>query len=149
MSEDTNQTNLDDFMGEVKTQEEDHRKAYGGNASGEFEDRTTLKAERDKLYEGYILEGYTSAIDGQYGKNTAARLTSATGEKLTLWVSGYEEQHFVQFCERLDKQGTTLPVKISFARTQKTAEKSGRTYNRIMIRLDASGEEVQLELDSL
>ncbi len=149
MSTDTDQTTLDAFLGEVKSQEDDYRETYGGEASGEFEDRTTLKAERDKLYEGYILEGYTNDIDGQYGKNTAVRLTAPDGDKVTLWVNGFEEQHFNQFCDRLEKQGISLPVKLSFARTQKTAEKSGRTYNRILLRLDAHGDEVQMELDSL
>ena len=72
MSEDTNQTTLEDFLNEVKEQEGESR-AFG---SGEFEDRTTLKADRNTLYRNYIVEGYTSDVQSKFGKNTAIRLTS-------------------------------------------------------------------------
>jgi len=148
MSEkDINQTKLDDFLNSVEKQVSEHRESYG---TGEIEERETLKAERDILYEGYILEGYTSDVQGKYGTNTAIRLTSADGDKLTLWVNGYEEEHFLQFmASRVNQAGHELPVKVSFFRTQRTAEKTGRTYNKILFRLDAQGQDIQFELDSL
>ena len=145
MSEDTNQTTLEDFLNEVKEQEGESR-AFG---SGEFEDRTTLKAERNTLYRNYIVEGYTSDVQSKFGKNTAIRLTSPEGEKQTLWVAGYEEQHFNAFVKRCESEGNELPLKISFARTQQTAAKSGNTYNKLNIKLEDAGEDGQIELDNL
>jgi hypothetical protein len=145
MSEDTNQTTLEDFLAEVKEQEGETR----GHGSGEFEDRTTLKADRNILYRNYIVEGFTSDIQTKFGLNTAVRLTSPEGEKVTLWVSGYEESHFLGFVKRCEGEGQDLPLKVSFARTQQTAAKSGNTYNKLNIKLEDSGEDVQIELDNL
>ena len=146
MSKDTNQKTLDDFMNEVKEQEKEYRETYG---SGEFESRETLKAERETPYQGYIIEGYTSDVAGKFGNNTAIRITSPAGEKQTLWVNGYEEQHFQQFLSRLEKQGIGLPVKVSFARIQGVSEKTGNAYNKLLLKLEAHGDDVQIELDNL
>jgi hypothetical protein len=139
------QTKLDAFMEDVKEQENKDKELRG---SGEFEDRETLRADRDKLYEGYFLESFQSGIVGKFGENTAVRLISSTGEKVTLWVNGFEEQHFNQFIARLESDDMALPVKFSFMRTQKESEK-GNTYNRLFIRLDAHGDDVAFEMDSL
>ena len=147
MSEnDGNQMSLDDFRAEVQAQEKEYTATFG---SGEFESRETLKAEREKPYLNYIVEGYSANVEGKFGNNTAIRLTSPAGEKQTLWVNNFEEQHFNQFITRLEKQGLDLPVKISFARTQEVSEKTGNPYNKLMIKLVASGEDVQIELDNL
>ena len=149
MSEETttNQPTLDNFLNEVEAQVSEHRESFG---TGEIVDRETLKPEYDTLYEGYILEGYNHEVQGQYGKNTAVHLTAPTGEKMTLWVSTIEEDQFKSFiATRIEQAGHELPVKISFLRTQKTAEKSGRTYNKMQFRLDAHGQDVQFELDAL
>ena len=146
MSKDNNQMSLEDFVNEVKEQEKEYTATFG---SGEFESRETLQAEREKPYLGYIVEGYSADVEGKFGKNTAIRLTSPSGEKQTLWVNNFEEQHFNQFIARLEKQGLELPVKISFARTQEVSEKTGNPYNKLMIKLVASGEDVQIELDNL
>ena len=147
MSEnDGNQMSLDDFKAEVQAQEKEYTATFG---SGEFESRETLKADRDKPYLGYILEGYSANVEGKFGKNTAIRLTSPAGEKQTLWVNNFEEQHFNQFITRLEKQGIDLPVKISFAKTQEVSEKTGNPYNKLMIKLVAHGDDVQIELDNL
>lgn len=147
MSEnDNNQMSLDDFKLEVQEQEKEYTSTFG---SGEFESRETLRAEREKPYLGYIVEGYSANVEGKFGNNTAIRLTSPAGEKQTLWVNNFEEQHFNQFITRLEKQGLELPVKISFARTQEVSEKTGNPYNKLMIKLVASGEDVQIELDNL
>lgn len=117
-------------------------------ASGEYDERATLKAERDKVYSGFFLESYQGGIEGKYGENTAVRLTSPEGDKLTLWVNGYEETHFNQFISLLEKKGIDLPVKIDFLRTQEES-KGGNKYNRLRLMVVANGEEVQFELDSL
>ena len=161
--EKTDQTTLDAFLGDVQEQDDDFRQTFG---SGEFEDRSTLKAERDVLYEGYILEGHTANIESKqgYDPSTAVRLTRCEdGEKMTLWVSGFEAQHFEQYLGRWAKQdigavGTDSttgalkiisPVKISFMRTQAVSNKTDRTYNKLVVRLDAHGEDVLFELESL
>jgi len=157
MSEDNNknQMSLEDFIGEVQEQEQEYRATFG---DGEFESRETLKTERNTPYQNYIVEGYTSKVEGKFGMNTAVRITSPAGEKQTLWVNGFEEQHFNQFIARQVKQGYTsieengilsTPLKVSFARTQETSEKTGNPYNKLLIKLVAHGEDVQIELDNL
>ena len=140
------QKSLDEFMKNYAEQNEEDKDAV---ASGEYEDRETLRAERDQVYSGYYLESFQDGIEGKYGTNTAVRLTSPEGTKVTLWVNGYEEEHFNAFIEKLDKKGVSLPVKVDFLRTQEEAKTSGNKYNRIRFLEVASGEEVQMELNSL
>ena len=140
-----NQSSLDAWLKNYDEQTQEDKEV---TASGEYEERTTLKAERNQIYSGYFLESYQGGIEGKYGENTAVRLTSPDGEKMTLWVNGFEETHFNQFVERLEKKGVDLPVKIDFLRTQEES-KTGNKYNRLRIMEVATGEEVQFELDSL
>lgn len=141
------QTAIDEFMKGYQEQVGQDETVQG---SGEYEERTTLKAERDMVYEDYIVESFQGDIEGKYGTNTAVRVTSPDGEKLTLWVNGFEEQHFNNFIERLQTKGIDLPVKVDFLRTQEKSKKNeNRTYNMIRFMEKAHGEEVQFELDSL
>ena len=140
------QKSLDEFMKNYEAQNEEDRDTV---ASGEYDERETLRAERDQIYSGYIMESSQDGIEGKYGTNTAIRLTSPEGTKVTLWVNGYEEEHFNAFMEKLDKKGVSLPVKVDFLRTQEEAKTSGNKYNRIRFLEVASGEEVQMELNSL
>lgn len=140
------QSTLDEFNKNYEAQNKEDRDAV---ASGEYEERETLRAERDQIYSGYIMESSQDGIEGKYGTNTAIRLTSPEGTKVTLWVNGYEEEHFNAFIEKLDKKGVSLPVKVDFLRTQEEAKTSGNKYNRIRFLEVASGEEVQMELNSL
>ena len=140
------QKSLDEFMKNYAEQNEEDRDTV---ASGEYDERDTLRAERDKIYAGYYLESSQDGIEGKYGTNTAIRLTSPEGTKVTLWVNGYEEEHFNAFVEKLGKKGVSLPVKIDFLRTQETSKTSDNKYNKLRIMEVASGEEVQMELNSL
>jgi hypothetical protein len=140
------QSTLDEFNKNYEAQNKEDKAAV---ASGEYDERETLRAERDQIYSGYIIESSQDGIEGKYGTNTAIRLTSPEGTKVTLWVNGYEEEHFNAFIEKLDKKGVSLPVKVDFLRTQEEAKTSGNKYNRIRFLEVASGEEVQMELDSL
>ena len=140
------QSTLDEFNKNYEAQNKEDKAAV---ASGEYDERETLRAERDQIYSGYIIESSQDGIEGKYGTNTAIRLTSPEGTKVTLWVNGYEEEHFNAFIEKLDKKGASLPVKVDFLRTQEEAKTSGNKYNRIRFLEVASGEEVQMELDSL
>ena len=140
------QKSLDEFMKNYEAQNEEDRDTV---ASGEYDERETLRAERDKIYSGYFLESSQDGIEGKFGTNTAVRLTSPEGTKLTLWVNGFEEEHFNAFVEKLGKKGVSLPVKIDFLRTQETSKTSDNKYNKLRIMEVASGEEVQMELNSL
>ena len=141
----TTQKTLDDFLKRVAEEDETHR-----TSDVEFVDRTSLKAEFGALYENYIVEGYTSDIKSEYGgTNTAIRLTSPEGEKLTLWVGSYEQDHFHRMVARWEKQGHSLPVEITFARTKVPSKDGNREYNRLNIVTVATGEEGTLKLQSL
>jgi hypothetical protein len=139
------QKSLDEFMKNYAEQNEEDRDTV---ASGEYDERETLRAERDKIYAGYYLESSQDGIEGKFGTNTAVRLTSPEGTKLTLWVNGFEEEHFNAFVEKLGKKGVSLPVKIDFLRTQETS-KSDNKYNKLRIMEVDSGEDVRMELESL
>jgi hypothetical protein len=109
-----------------------------------YPNRDRLQAEFDTLYQGYIVEGYNEGIEGQYGISTAVNLidTNNEGRRMTLWVSGYECNHFAQFIEGQAANGNALPLQVSFVRTKQTSEKTGRTFNKLTLRLDASGDDV-------
>lgn len=142
---DTTQKKLSDFDRRFQEQEEEHR-----TSDVEYEDLTTLKADFDKVYENYIVEGYTSDIESEYGgTNTAIRMTSPEGVKVTLWVGSVEQKIFHEKIALWENQGHSLPVKISFKRVKATSAKSGREYNKLMIITEATGDEVRLELDTL
>jgi len=106
--------------------------------------RDRMKADFDTLYQGFIVEGYNEGIEGQYGVSTAVNLidTNNDGRRVTLWVSGYETNHFNQFIEGQAANGNALPLMVSFVRTKQTSEKSGRTFNKMTLRLDAAGDDV-------
>ncbi len=143
---DTTQKKLSDFDRRFQEQEEEHQTA---NVDYD-EDRQSLKAEFDKVYENYIVEGYTSDIESDFGgTNTAIRMTSPEGVKVTLWVASVEQKIFHEKIALWENQGHALPVKISFKRVKATSAKSGREYNKLMIITEATGDEVRLELDTL
>ena len=113
------------------------------NSDRKFVVRDTLKAEFDTLYKDYIVEGYTPGIEGNYGVNTAVRVVEPkTGRRQTLWLSGYEQEHFVNFVNALLESGKDYPFVCDFLRHKKTAAGSGNEYNRLSILLRASGDEV-------
>ncbi len=92
-------------------------------------------------YNGYILEGYTSGIEGQYGKSTAVRLIEpGTGRRQTLWLTGYEQEHLKNHLATWqDAEGATFPMEIKFLR-HKVPSKNGRKYNRFSATLLNHGE---------
>ena len=109
-----------------------------------FPTRDKMKAEFDTLYQGYIIEGYNEGIEGEYGVSTAVNMidTNNDGRRVTLWVGGYETNHFSQFIEGQAANGNTLPLTVSFLRTKQTSEKSGREFNKMVLRLDSAGDNV-------
>lgn len=138
------QTTLSNFLDEVAKENEK-------NAVPETNlvERENLRPELNEIYKDYIVEGYTSGIEGEYGTSTAVRMTSPDGKKVTLWLSSFMADHFESKAKGWEQDGISLPVKISFAKTEATAAKSGRTYNKLNIKTVAHGDEVQFELDAL
>ena len=118
--------------------------------NAEIEERETLKAEFDTIYENYIVESYTSDIPSQFeGKtNTIVRMTAPDGTKVQMWVGSYEQEHFQRKVDTWQKQGHDLPVKISFARV-KVPMKNGKSYNKLEIKTIEMGPNVALELATL
>ena len=109
-----------------------------------FPTRDKIKAEFDTLYNGYIIEGYNEGIEGEYGVSTAVNMidTNNDGRRVTLWVGGYETNHVSQFVEAQAANGNALPLTVSFLRTKQTSEKSGREFNKMVLRLDSAGDDV-------
>jgi len=138
------QTTLSNFLDEVAKENEK-------NAVPETNlvERENLRPELDEIYNDYIVEGYTAGIEGEYGESTAVRMTSPDGKKVTVWLSSFMRDHFASKVKGWEDNGISLPVKISFVKTEATAAKSGRTYNKLNIKTVATGDEVQFELDAL
>jgi len=125
---------IESFLAEAAEQAPERAEAV-------FPTRDKMKAEFDTLYQGFIIEGYNEGIEGEYGVSTAVNMidTNNDGRRVTVWVGGYEVNHFSQFLEGQAANGNTLPLAVSFLRT---SEKSGRQFNKMVLRLDSAGDDV-------
>lgn len=158
------QTNIDDFLAEVDKQNEKHAVPKTNKL------HETQAFDFNTVYENYILER-VATNDGKYGESYGLNMTAPTiqkivdkkgnpavdkktGEliedtnKVTLWIGGYMKDDLDYF---LKNHGLTdtLPVKISFAKTKKTNPATGNEYHKLNIKLVATGDDVQFELDAL
>ena len=108
-----------------------------------FPIREKMKADFDTLYNGYIIESYNEGIEGEYGVSTAVNLidTNNDGRRMTLWVGGYEQTTLHNSLRR-KRQTETPPIGCFFLRTKQTSEKSGRQFNKMVLRLDSAGDDV-------
>ena len=108
-----------------------------------FPSRDRLKADFDTLYEGYIVESYKGGITGEYGESTVVNMidTNNDGRRVSLWLGGFEQNHFTQFVEGCAANEQVLPLQITFLR-HKVDGKNDRQYNKISLRLDAHGDDV-------
>lgn len=138
MSKTENKSEIEAFLEQAKAE------APLREATTAYPNRDRLKADFDTLYQGYIIEGYNEGIEGEYGVSTAVNVidTNNDGRRMTLWVSGFECNHFSQFVEGQAANGNALPLQVSFVRTKQTSEKTGRTFNKSTFRLDAAGDDV-------
>lgn len=97
----------------------------------------TFKTDRDHVYRGYTLEGYTEGIESPLGTvSTAVRMCApgnkgepVEGRRVTIWLSSYEQNDFQRLLNSLD-EGVTLPVSIDFLRRMETSQKTGREYKQ-------------------
>jgi hypothetical protein len=137
-----NNNEIEAFLAEIETEQQANRGAKT------YVNRETLKVPisedsgYSEMFEGYILEGYTEGIEGQYGVSTAVRIIAPSdGRRMTLWLTGYEQEHLKNFIQTsLDNNGS-YPFEIKFLR-HKVDGKNGRQYNRFSAKLLSSGEEV-------
>lgn len=128
---------IEDFLSEIETEKAETK----GNVR--FPTRDTLQTERDVLYKDYLLEGFSSGIEGNYGSNTAVRVIEPTeGRRQTLWLSGYEQDHLNASISRALESGHTYPMQVTFLRHKDTAEATGREYNRFSMKVTASGDDI-------
>jgi len=131
-----NTTEIEAFLAEVaeKTPE---------RTATAYPSRDRLKAEFDVLYNGYIVESFKDGIEGEYGESTVVNMIDTTneGRRTALWLSNFEQSHFAQFLEASATNGDILPLQVSFLR-HKVDGKNGRQYNKLSMRLDASGDDV-------
>tara|TARA_R110002096_G_scaffold82126_2_gene191062 strand:- start:152 stop:616 length:465 start_codon:yes stop_codon:yes gene_type:complete len=94
------------------------------------------------LFTGYIVEGYTEGIEGQYGVSTAVRVIAPQdGRRMTLWLTGFEQEHFKNSLSSWNEDGGSYPYEIKFLR-HKVLGRNGRHYNRFSASLLSSGEAV-------
>jgi len=131
---------IENFLAEVEAQ-------AGSKTTPRYINRDRLVVGIDdesgysEIHSGYILEGYTSGIEGQYGESTATRLISPEGRRMTLWLTGYEQEHLKAFLSNASEEGASFPMEVKFLR-HKVLGKNGRKYNRFSAQVVQSGEDV-------
>ena len=99
---------------------------------------------RDKLAVPIDEEtGYSDLMNGYIlGESTAVRLISPeSGRRLTLWLTGFEQEHLKSHLSKWSDNGATFPMEIKFLR-HKVSSRNGRLYNRFSATLNAYGDEV-------
>jgi len=138
-----NNAEIEAFLAQVEEQ-------GGSNNTGKYINRDRLSVPIDEetdfseLHTGYILEGYTSGIEGKYGESTAVRMVSPEGgRRVTLWLTGYEQEHLKAQVSNWTEDGASYPFEVKFLR-HKVASKNGRKYNRFTAQLLSNGSEVTL-----
>ena len=97
----------------------------------------TFKTERDHVYKGYVLEGYTEGIESPLGTvSTAVRMVApgnkgepAEGRRVTIWLSSYEQNDFQRLLNSTPDE-VSLPISIDFLRRLETSQKTGRDYKQ-------------------
>ena len=130
--------------------------AFLTELESEAQENTTMRfISRDKLmapidddsgysdiFEGYILEGYTSGIEGKFGESTAVRMIEPeNGRRMTLWLTGFEQEHLKNSIAKWTDDGASFPMEVKFLR-HKVPSKNGRKYNRFSAQLLSSGDGV-------
>jgi len=97
-----------------------------------------------ELQNNFILEGYTSGIEGKYGESTAVRMISPEGgRRVTLWLTGYEQEHLRSQVSTWTDDGASYPFEIKFLR-HKVDSRNGRKYNRFSAQLLSHGDAVTI-----
>ncbi len=134
---------IENFLAELSEQNE----ARAADSKPTFVERDTLKAEFDVLYKGYIMEGFTPGIEGNYGINTAVRcINPEDGRRMTLWLSGYTSEHFESVVNAVQNDGKTFPMTMDFLLHKKESA-GGRTYNRFSAIVRENGDAVEARMD--
>ncbi len=138
-----NANEIEAFLAEVEAQ------SSTSGTSGRYinRDRLVVSIDEDtgysELHSGYLLEGYTSGIEGKYGESTAVRLVNPDGRRVTLWLTGYEQEHLMNMVSGWTDEGHSYPMEIRFLR-HKVDSRNGRKYNRFSAQIVKSGEDVTM-----
>ena len=137
-----NTNEIEAFLAEVTEENKD------SGVTARFINRDRLDAKIDddtgysSLFNGYLMEGFTPGIEGDYGESTAVRMIEPEGgRRMTLWLSGFEQEHFKNAVSKWTEDGATYPMEVSFLR-HKVPSKNGRVYNRWSGRLMNSGADI-------
>ena len=129
---------IENFLSELTEMNE----ARAADSKPTFVERDTLKAKFDVLHKGYIVEGFTPGIEGNYGINTAVRcINPEGGRRMTLWLSGYCCEHFESIVNGAQNEGKTFPMTMDFLLHKKESS-GGRTYNRFSAIVREAGDDV-------
>ena len=134
---------IDAFLEEIAEEQRE-------NSNTRFINRERLDCPIDEdtgysdIYTGYILEGYTPGIEGDFGESTAVRVVEpGGGRRLTLWLTGFEQEHFKNAVVTWTENGASFPMEVKFLRHKVPSRKRpGRFYNRWSGQLLDSGEDV-------
>ena len=145
MEKNNDNNEIEAFLAQVEEQ-------GGATNTGKYISRDRLAVPIDEetnyseLHTGYILEGYTSGIEGKYGESTAVRMVAPeSGRRVTLWLTGYEQEHLKAQVSGWTDDGASYPFEVQFLR-HKVASKngSGRKYNRFTAQLLSNGDAITL-----
>ncbi len=135
-----NMNDIEAFLKEVEEQTESNPTRYVNR------DRLAVPIDEETgysdLHSGYILEGFTSGIEGKFGESTAVRcIAPESGRRCTLWLTGFEQEHLKSMVAKWTENGDSFPYEVKFLR-HKVPSKNGRKYNRFSATLLNSGDGV-------
>mgnify|MGYP003651060514 CR=1 FL=1 len=115
MSEKMSESNeIEAFLAEVESEQKENQ------GPRTYVNRDTLKVAIDED------SGYSEMFEGR---------------RMTLWLTGYEQEHLKNFVQSSLDNDASYPMTIKFVR-HKVDGRNGRRYNRFSAKLLASGEEV-------
>jgi len=133
---------IEAFLNELQTEAKDNKGPTQYVNRDKLDCQIDEKSGFSEMFEGYILEGYTEGIEGNYGTSTACRMIRPNdGRRLTLWLTGFEQEHLKSQLANWTDEGHSFPHEIKFVR-HKVLGRNGRQYNRFSAQVLSSGEDV-------
>ena len=133
---------IEAFLNEIQTEAKENRGPTQYVNRDKLDCQIDEKSGYSSMFTGYILEGYTEGIEGNYGTSTACRMIRPDdGRRLTLWLTGFEQEHLKSAISNWTDEGHSFPHEIKFVR-HKVLGKNGRQYNRFSAQVLSSGEDV-------
>jgi hypothetical protein len=138
-----NQDDLTAFEAETTEERSVDRRPY------ETHDR--FDPEFDILYSGLAIiqkpKGDIPSNKG-FGPSTVTQIVDLeNGNRMVWWLSNrFEQEHLHRAVNEILEKGGDFPIEVKFSRRKKVAQQSGNTYNQLLLKVVAWGDDVKGDL---